>query len=272
MWRDLRLSLRSIRRRPSQAAVVIVTLGLGIGASTAIFSVVNAVLLRDLPYPDADQVYLMRTLAPDGSPTGGLTPPELRPFYERDDHPTVEAAALAWSQEVQVVDAAGRGHATVRYGVTDQFFEVFGENLELGQPFARGQPAGPIVISYQLWRDLYASDPDIIGKSIGAEGGTRQVVGVTREGFEFPEDPGYWFLMDLATRYDSIRGYRGFVRLRPGRTREQFQAEVAALSRELGPDPATGQPSTFGNRSSITSSATCAIRSPFCSARSASCS
>jgi putative ABC transport system permease protein len=245
MWRDIRLSLRSIRHRPAQALVVVVTLGLGIGASTAIFSVVNGVLLKELPYPDADQVYLMRTVAPDGSPTGTLTPPELRPFYDRDDHPIVEAAALAWSQEVQMIDAEGRAHASVRYGVTDQFFEVFGEDLELGQPFDRGQPPGPIVISYRIWRDLYGSDPDIVGKSIGAEGGTRQVAGVTRASFEFPEDPGYWFLMSLGTAYDGIRGYRGFVRLRDGRTAEQFRSELAGLSRELGPDPATNQTSTF---------------------------
>lgn len=138
MWRDVRLSLRSIRRNPVQAGIVALTLGLGIGASTAIFSVVNAVLLRELPYPDPDRVVLVRTVAADGSPTGTITPPELRPFYDRDDHPIVEAAALAWSQEVQIPDAEGRAHATSRYRVTGQFFEVFGEDLELGQPFERG--------------------------------------------------------------------------------------------------------------------------------------
>ena len=245
MIRDVRSGIRAIRKYPLQALVVVLTLGLGIGASTAVFSVVNAVLLRDLPYPDADQIFLLRTVAPDGSPTGAVAPPDLRPFYDRDDHPIVAAAALAWSQEVQIVDDENRPHPTIRYGVTDQFFEVFGEDLELGQPFQRGQNPGPIVISYRVWRDLYGSDPDIVGKSIGVEGGMRQVVGVTREDFDFPEDPGFWYLMRLGTSYDSIRGYRGFVRLRAERTPEQFMGELTGLSRELGPDPATGQPLIF---------------------------
>ena len=242
---DLRSGFRAIRKHPLHALIVVLTLGLGIGASTAVFSVVSAVLLRDLPYPDGDRIHLLRTVAPDGSPTGTVIPPELRPFYERDDHPIVEAAALAWSQEVQIVDADQRAHATIRYGVTDQFFEVFGEELELGQAFQRGQQPGPIVISYQVWRDMFGSDPDIVGKSIGVEGGTRQVAGVTRESFEFPENPGYWYLMSLGTAYDDVRGYRGFVRLRAGRTSEQFMGEMTGLARTLGPNQATGQPSIF---------------------------
>ncbi len=87
MWGDLRVTLRTLKRQPSFAAVVVITLALGIGGSTAIFSVVNAVLLRDLPYPDAGQLYLMRTLAPDGSPTGRVTPRESRPLYENRNHP-----------------------------------------------------------------------------------------------------------------------------------------------------------------------------------------
>ena len=243
MWRDLRFSVRMLGRQPSFAAIVVLTLALGIGGSTAIFSVVNAVLLRDLPYPDADQLYLVRTVAPDGSLTGNITPRELRPFYEPDKHPTVAAAALAWSQEVQIVGSDGRPHPTTRYGVTDQFFEVFGKRMAKGQAFERGQNPGVIVIAFSTWRDLFASDPNIIGRVVQVEGGPRQVVGVTPADFEFPEKPGFWYLMSLGTAYDKVRGYRGFVRLRPGRTGDQFQSELARTSRELGPDPATRQPS-----------------------------
>jgi putative ABC transport system permease protein len=242
MWRDLRFTLRNFGRQPLVVIVVVVTLALGIGGSTAIFSVFNAVLLRDLPYRDSDRLYLVNAVTPDGSPTGGITPPELRPFYEAAEHPIVEAAALAWSQEVQIEGSDKRAHSTSRYGVTDQFFEIFGANLYLGEAFKRGQNPGVIIIAYSTWRDMFASDPDIIGKPVNAEGRQMQVVGVTRPDFEFPENPGYWYLMNLGTNYESVRGYRGFVRLRPGFTREQFQGEVTRVAVELGQDPATNKP------------------------------
>ena len=245
MWRDLRFSLRMLGRQPSFAAIVVFTLALGIGGSTAIFSVVNAVLLRDLPYPEPGQLYLVRTVAADGSLTGTITPRELRPFYEPDTHPTVAAAAVAWSQEVQIIGSDGRSHATTRYGVTDQFFEVFGTRMAMGRAFERKQRPGVVVIAYSTWRDMFASDPKIIGRIIEVEGGKRQVVGVTPEDFEFPEKPGFWYLMSLGTAYDKVRGYRGFVRLRPGRTGEQFQSELTRISADLGPDPATRQPSVL---------------------------
>ena len=87
MWKDLRFSLRTLSRQPTFTAVVVISLALGIGGSTAIFSVFNAVLLRDLPYPDHEQLYMMRTVTPDGSPTGVVTPRETRSFAENPDHP-----------------------------------------------------------------------------------------------------------------------------------------------------------------------------------------
>jgi predicted permease len=245
MWRDLQFSLRILRGQPLFAGVMVFTLALGIGGTTAMFSVFDAVLLRDLPYPDARQLYLVRTVAADGTPTGTITPRELRPFYEPETHPTVAAAAVAWSQEVQIIGADQRPHPTTRYGVTDQFFEVFGTRMALGKAFERGQPPGVVILAHAAWRDLFGSDPDIIGRVIQVEGGPRQVVGVTPEDFEFPENPGFWYLMSLGTAYDRIRGYRGFVRLHPGRTGEQFQSELARTSDALGPDPATNQPSVL---------------------------
>jgi putative ABC transport system permease protein len=243
--RDFRHALRALLRRPSFTAVVILSLALGIGGSTAIFSVFNAVLLRDLPYADPDQIYMMRTVTPDGSPTGNVTPRESRPFTDASDHPMVAAAAIAWSQEVQIVDSEERAQSTRRYGVTDRFFEVFGPRMRLGRGFELGEDPGPIVISYALWRDLFGSDEDIVGKSVVAEGFPRQVVGVTPEDFVFPEDPGYWYLMRLGPAYDRSRSYRAYMRLRPGPAGAELQAELDRLSTELGPDPSTGQPVRF---------------------------
>jgi predicted permease len=245
MWRDLKSTGRAIRRQPWLAAMIVLTLGLGIGGSVAIFTVVNAVLLRDLPYPSPRQIYLMRTVTADGAPTGNVTPIEIAPYMENEEHPLVQAAALAWSQQVNIVGSDGRPYSTNRYGVTDQFFEVFGTKMALGRGFERGQPPGPIVIAYATWRDFFASDPDIVGKTIQAEGIPRQVVGVTPAEFEFPEKPGYWYLMRLGRSYDNVRSYRGYVRLKSGRSYEQFQSELTERSRELQTDPITRQPLVF---------------------------
>jgi predicted permease len=245
VWRDLRLAFRTIGRQPALTGVIAATLALGIGGTTAIFSVVNAVLLRDLPYPDATRIYLMRSLTADGSPTGAVTPRDLVGLMANKDHPVVDAAALAWSQQVQIVGADGRPHSTTRYGVTDQFFDVFGTQMALGRAFERGQAPGPIVIAYATWRDLFASDPNIVGKTVSAEGIDRQVVGVARADFEFPENPGFWYLMRLGAPYDNVRAYRGFVRLRTGQTRDRFQDELTRLASELRNDPVTSQPLAF---------------------------
>jgi putative ABC transport system permease protein len=237
----MRYTLRSIGRRPLFAFIVIITLALGIGGSTAIFTVFNAVLLRELPYKNPDRIYMMSSVAQDGSPTGRITPVELRPFYEGEVHPFVEAAALAWSQEVQIIGADRRAHSSSRYGVTDQFLEVFASRMWLGRPFKRGEEVGNIVITYPTWRNIFASDPDIVGKMVMAEGMGLRVLGVTGPDFEFPENPGYFYLMNLGTRYDLRRAYRGFIRLRPGFSGELFQKEVTSLATKLGPDPVTNK-------------------------------
>src|SRR5262245_33074813 len=213
MWNDLRFALRAFRRQPAISAVVVLTLALGIGANTALFSVVNAVLLRDLPYPDPGQLYMMWTVTADGLPTGQITPREARPLYDRNEHPTVEATAIAWDQEAQIVAADGRAHLTTRYGVTDRFFEVFKPRMTLGRAFERGEKPGVVVISHATWRDLFGSDPNIIGRTVQLDPIPCQVVGVAPEGFEFPESAGYWYLMQLGTGFDAIRGYEAYLRL-----------------------------------------------------------
>src|SRR5262245_59127821 len=124
MWRDLKLALRMLMRERALSTVVIVTTALGIGGTTAVFSVVNAVLVRDLPYANTDRLYVMRAMAPDGLP-GNVTPREFRAIYqnENEKHPAVETASIAWSQASQIVGSDKRPHPTVRYGVTDRFFD-----------------------------------------------------------------------------------------------------------------------------------------------------
>ena len=244
MWRDLKFALRMLGRERLLSTVVVVTAALGIGGSTAVFIVVSAVLIRDLPYSNAGQLYVMRALAPDGLP-GNVTRREFAPIYELEKHPTVETASIAWSQASQIVGSDKRPHPTVRYGVTDRFFDVFAVRMALGRGFQPGEQLGRIVISHQVWRDVFGSDADIIGKTVAAEGQSLQVVGVTPADFEFPQDPGFWYLMRLGAGFDRVRAYRGFMRLRPGRTQEQIDGDLRRLAADLGADPVTNQTPVF---------------------------
>jgi len=240
MWNDVRYALRTFTHQPSFAAIVVVTVALGIGGSTAVFSVLNAVLIRDLPYRDADRVYITRATAADGLP-GNVTRREFAPIYEREDHPIVEAATIVWSQETQIAATGEQAQPTVRYGVTDGFFKVFETPMALGHGFETTDRVASIVISYPVWRDVFGSDPDIIGKSVAAEGMTLPVVGVTSPDFDFPEDPGFFYLMRIGAGFDNVRAYRGFVRLRPDRTLQQYEGELARVGAELGLDPVTNE-------------------------------
>ena len=241
MRSDIRFALRTMRRQPAITIVVVLTLALGIGTNTALFSVFNSVLLRDLPYPDPEQLYLMRSVTTEGSPTGPLRPREARPFYDVGNHPTVAAAALAWDQEAQIIGGDGRAYLTTRYGVTDQFFEVFRPQMELGRGFERGEDPGVAVLAYSTWRDLFGSDADILGKVVQLDPVPSPVVGVAPPGFEFPGNAGYWWLMQLGTGFDRIRGYEGFLRLQPDRSMDQIEAELATLVDELGTDTFEGR-------------------------------
>lgn len=223
MWKDLRFALRTLGRKPSFVAVVVITLALGIGASTAIFSVVDAVLLRDLPYPDPGQLYMLRTVGEDGLPTWYVTPADLALIGAQEDHPTIEAAAIGYDTEIQLTGSDGMPSLVTRYGVTDQFFDVFRPRMELGRVFDR-EDRGGAVISYEAWRDLFGSDPDVIGRQTEAG----PILGVLADGVEFPRGSTVWSMIRVAPDGSSgnLRGYEGYLRLRPDRSREQVQQDL----------------------------------------------
>ena len=238
--------LRALVKRPGFAAVVVATLALGLGATIGIFSVANAVLFRALPYPNADRIVVLNTRAEDGAPTGRVAPRDMPTLY--DNHPSLAAAALAFYSEGRIKGNDDVDYNLGRYGVTDQFFEVFNVPMQLGRGFERGEPQGPVVISYATWRDVFASDPDILGKSIRVENGVRPVVGVTPEGFDFPGNAAYWTLMQLGPAYANLRGYFSYLRLKPEATTLGLEQQLAVLGTDLGPDATTGRAVRFATQ------------------------
>ena len=243
-WQDLRFSIRMLRKAPGFTAVVALTLALGIGANTAIFSVVYAVLLKPLPYAKADQLFNVFQAKPqDAVPGTGWSYPNFAELREQS-HVFSE---MAGSQSHQLT-LTGRGQPSVvsTSVVTPDFFSLFEESPITGRIFTpedgkRGA-APAVILSENLWRGVFEADPGILGNSIDLDKRSFIVVGIMPTKFRFPsvnesdqlwiplvQDPlfGNW-LDRRAGHWLQVTG-----RLRPGVSMAQVQAEMEALGARL---------------------------------------
>src|SRR4029453_17870779 len=168
MLNDLRFSIRSLRRQPGFAVAAIATLAVGIGATAAIFSTVNAALLRPLPFPDPQNLFAVYTPATDGRfTTGRDSGVELARL--NDPSVSIEHAAGSARFDSTILRDDGPPVSTTAYGVTEGFFDVFRLPMRLGRAFTQSEcapgAATAVVLSNHLWRDLYGSDLGIVGKT-----------------------------------------------------------------------------------------------------------
>jgi putative ABC transport system permease protein len=241
---DLRFAIRLMARAPGFAVAAVATLAIGIGASTAVFSTVNATLLRPLPFPDADRLVDVHTRALDGRMTTGLLSP--LEIGALNDEPGVVAHAagyLVQPQEITLNRPDGTPIAATATGVTEGFFDVFALPMVLGRAFThsehtpiRGNVLPSLVISYQTWKTLFGGDPGIIGRRIQiAEGpGAVTVVGVAAAEVDLPTGTPFWFNVRAGPR-DINHNYGTILRLRPGATIDALRAaaavKMAALAR-----------------------------------------
>ena len=235
---DLRFGLRTLRRRPGFTAVIIATLALGIGANTAIFSVVHAVLLREPPYTDPDR--LVRIFETFGnSRVRGVANPFNFDAWERLTR-TFEGLA-AMRSAAATLTGAGDAERVRTYGVTRSFFDVVyrGRPAALGRVLDvadadEGRPV--IVISHGLWLRRFGGDPQVIGRTVALDGIPVSVVGVLPASFGFPENCEVWRPYVLTPR---LRAQQGswfldvVARLRKDATITQAQAEIDAITAQL---------------------------------------
>jgi putative ABC transport system permease protein len=190
LWQDLRYGARMLRKNLGFTAMAALTLALGIGACTAIFSLINAALLHALPFPDADRLVVIwadnpaRSLGALSSPLANADVAGLRRHNESFAHITAfspGAADLADGGDPERVGAAG---------VTAGFFETLGVAPLLGRTLAPDEeaPGGPpvVLIGHGLWRRRFGSDPTLVGKSISINGDMRTVIGILPPEFDFP--------------------------------------------------------------------------------------
>ena len=241
---DLRYAVRSLRKSPGFAAAAIATLALGIGATTAIFSTVNATILRPLPYWHPEELVSLRTTYTDGRVTTGLVAPvELLRLGEPG--PSI-VRAVAANQPLDVTllrDGVEPVHA-VFYAVTEGFFEIFGRPMTLGASFAhedhvplapRQQPTAKFVVSYRAWTGWFGRDPAIVGKTIRFVEAMGTVVGVAPPDLDLPHGADFWVNARLNPT-DVGHGMTAIVRVKPDTTLERLRGELAIVMQGLARD------------------------------------
>jgi putative ABC transport system permease protein len=234
---DLAYALRRLRRAPGFTLVAVATLAVGIGANAAIFSVVNAVLLRSLPFPEAERLVSVSQTW-EGKPTG---------VYSPQNFLDMEASARSF-EKLAVHDSAGvtltgRGQPARIDGtqVAASFFEVLRVKAAHGRTFDAGENepghTKVAVLGHGLWRERFGGDPAVVGQAVQLDRETYTIVGIAPAGFAFPERTQIWTPAEYDAQFRSkSRGawYLGVIgRLKPGATVAQAQDEVATIHARL---------------------------------------
>src|SRR5262245_2363126 len=241
MKHDLIYAVRGLYKRPLFAIAAVVTLALGIGANSAIFSVVHAVLLRPLPYPSPDRLMMLWSYNP-------------RQGFDKDvsAYPNFDD----WRRQSTSFDGMsayyGADYALTQAGdpaqiraaiVTPGFFETLGVRPALGRTFgSREGTAGGnhvAILSHALWQTRFGSDPAIVGRSIVLDGVAHEVLGVMPASFAYPETAQVWTPLAPSPRFAELMQSRGAMwlqvigRLKPGVARGTAQAELDAIASGL---------------------------------------
>ncbi len=227
VWQDVKFALRGLMRAPGFSAAAVGTLALGIGATTAIFSIVNAALLKPLPYPNPEGIIAVRTALTDGRVTTGLLSP-VEIMRLNDPALSIVKAVGMQQQALTLLRDDGTPVPAEVYGVSEGFFDLFGLPMAAGTGFMPehflddGPPV--IVISHRLWRDAFGSDPAIAGKPIRFAEVATTIIGVAHQDFDTPHGADYWF----SRRWEATdigHSFEGFVRVKPGTSMERLRSE-----------------------------------------------
>ncbi len=235
LWAELRYALRTLAKNPVFTSVAVITLALGIGASTSIFSVVDAVLLRPLPYPNAQKIVTVREKEPDGH-HAHLADPNFLDF--RAQNRTLSGLAMF----AAVPESISGGREPVRTNialVSQDFFSVLGVEPFRGRTFApnelvaNGAPA--MIVSYGFWQQFLAGTEDLSHVRLSMDGIAYPVIGVMPQHFDFPSGASAWVAWERygwstsRTSHDGL----GIGRLRDGVTLQQARADLDTIARRI---------------------------------------
>lgn len=256
LWQDLRYGLRMLLKRPGFTAVAVLTLALGIGANTAIFSVVSALLLRPLPYAQPERLVWIDELSPQhtGEPIPG---PHFLEWAEQ--HQTLERLA-AYGEQNLTLTGAGEPERLECGRVSAEFFPTLGVRPFLGRNFLpdEDQPGRDrvMIISHSLWQRRFNSDPGMIGQPVSLDDQSYLVIGVLPADFRFFEPFELWTPLALDAQQERgnqmISMLSVIARLKSGVTREQAQAELETIARSYESTKGQNMPFFGDNRVRLT--------------------
>jgi putative ABC transport system permease protein len=237
---DLKFACRQLLKAPGFTSVAVLTLALGIGANTAIFSVVNAVLFRPLPYPEPGQLVHLRA-DHGGSPSTHI---DSATFVEAKAQSQSLTRIAAYSGGDMTLTGAGVAERIVSGSVTTDFFPLLGIQPMLGRHFTQEEdtPGGPkaVILGHSLWQSRFGGDADVVGRTITLNEQSHTVVGILPAHFQYPEPFQLWTPLALGDTGGTfvIHGegmmlLKVIARLKPGVTLEQAQAELQTIAQRI---------------------------------------
>jgi putative ABC transport system permease protein len=266
LWQDVRYATRSLRRNAFFASVAVLTLALGIGASAAMFSVIDAILLRPLPYADADRLVLIWTADPVQNIHEGATS-YLTLSDWRNENETFTDLAF-WRERAGNITNGGEPERVVGALASANLFQLLGISAEVGRTFTvdeERERAAVVVLSHRLWQRRFGGDPGTIGETLEIDGRPLRIIGVMPERFHFPtKDVQHWEPATLMStwsakpvvadrswgnRHEEL--WRVVGRLAPGARVRDAQARMDAIGRRLGEAYPSSDPDFIGYQTEI---------------------
>lgn len=248
---DVRYAARLLRRQPRHSLIAILTMAVGIAATTVLFGVTYGVLMKPLPWPNAERIIVIRE-------TRGGTPPRFGDLTNaaylawREEAATLEQVA-AWSQRAVTLSGAGEPDRIRVTAATASLFSVLGVGPLIGTLFESKDETAPVaVLSERLWRERFGADPTVPGRSIQLDGASYTIVGVLRDAHAFPDRQARAFIPFTvrAAAGNSLSLFNAVALLRPGVTASQAAAEGTARGR-FAADTGMTTRAIFGNSGPI---------------------
>ncbi len=242
LWQDLRYGARMLLKNPGFTLIAVITLALGIGVNAAIFSVVDGVLLRPLPYQQADRLARIWSANPGTGQRYLETSYQDFRQFKQQSRAFVGMAAFSEAPRILRDDRSEPGNITVAR-ISDGFFPTFGVRPEAGRDFLpeeyeRGAPS--IILGHRLWQSRYAANPDIIGRTVTIDGAPHTVVGIMPQGYAYPRTADLWRPLTEAEKQDDDPELSIIGRLAPGVTLERADAEISAIAQRIAATGSAG--------------------------------
>lgn len=242
LLRDMRLALRTLRRNPGFASAAILSVALGIGANTAIFSVVNAVLIRPLPYPDAEAlvgVFNSATIQGQTFNDMGLSPSMYAGLLEQSK--SFQSVGV-WLGETATVTGQGEPEEIKTVGMTQEVLPILGGHPRFGRLFSSSDDtagaAGTVILSHAYWLRRFGGDAHVLGRTVMVDSVPRQVIGVMPENFRFLDlSPDVFLPLQFAKsnlRFEPF-SYSGIARLKPGVSLALANQEATRILDQITP-------------------------------------